>query len=66
MDSLATGSIQSWLIMAASALGPLTALLVGFTGTDRLLRWCLREKCDHALVERTEGGEGSRPQGSVW
>jgi hypothetical protein len=66
MDSLATGSIQSWLIMAASALGPLTALLVGFAGTDRLVRWCLREKCDHALVERTEGGEGSRPQGSVW
>ncbi len=55
MDSLPTGSIQSWLIVAAAALGPLIALLVGFAGTDRLLRWRLGEK-----PERTERGEDRR------
>jgi hypothetical protein len=47
MNSLPTGSIQSWLVMAAAALSPLIAPLVGFAGTDRWLRWQLGEKRNH-------------------
>jgi hypothetical protein len=42
MDSLSHGS--TWLITTTSALGPLIALLIGFAGTDRLLRWQLAQK----------------------
>lgn len=42
MDSLSQGS--TWVITTASALGPLIALLIGFAGTDRLLRWRLAQK----------------------
>jgi hypothetical protein len=34
MEDLLTGSMQSLLIHATTALGPLVALLVGFAGTD--------------------------------
>jgi hypothetical protein len=36
MNSLWTGS--TWLLTTAAALSPLIALLIGFAGTDRLLR----------------------------
>jgi hypothetical protein len=42
MDSLSIGS--TWLVAAANTLGPLVALLIGFTGTDRFLRWQFAEK----------------------
>jgi ABC-type uncharacterized transport system permease subunit len=43
MESLITGS--AWLSMTAAAVvGPLVALLIGFVGTDRFLRWQLAEK----------------------
>jgi hypothetical protein len=40
MNSFWTGS--TCLITTASALSPLIALLIGFAGTDRLLRWQAR------------------------
>ena len=52
MDSLSHGS--TWLITTASALGPLIALLIGFAGTDRLLRWQLAEKRDRASLKGAE------------
>ena len=55
MDSLPTGSIQSWLDMTVAAFGPLIALLVGFAGTDRWLRGQLREKRGHIILEGTKG-----------
>jgi hypothetical protein len=55
MESLPTGSIQSWLIVAASALSPLIALLVGFAGTDWWLRWQLGQKRNHTPLEGVEG-----------
>jgi hypothetical protein len=43
MESLITGS--AWLSMTAAAVvGPFVALLIGFVGTDRFLRWQLAEK----------------------
>jgi ABC-type uncharacterized transport system permease subunit len=43
MESLITGS--AWLSMTAAAVvGPLVALLIGFTGTDRFLRRQFAEK----------------------
>ena len=51
MDSLPTGSMQSWLAMAAAALSPLLALSVGFIGTDRWLRWQFGKKRDHTPLE---------------
>jgi hypothetical protein len=38
MDSLFTGSVQSWIGVAAATLGPLIALIVGFEGADWFLR----------------------------
>jgi hypothetical protein len=38
MDSLPIGSAQSWLDVAATALGPLIALIVGYEGADWFLR----------------------------
>jgi hypothetical protein len=55
MNSLWTGS--TWLLTTAAALSPLIALLIGFAGTDRLLRWQLAEKRDHTSLK---GAEGSR------
>jgi hypothetical protein len=54
MDSLLIGSLQSWLITATAALGPLIALLLGFVGTDRWLRWKLNEKHGHTSLEGTK------------
>ena len=34
MDSFFTGSVQSWLPVAAATLSPLIALIVGFEGAD--------------------------------
>jgi hypothetical protein len=43
MEGLITGS--AWLSMTAAAVvGPFVALLIGFVGTDRFLRWQLAEK----------------------
>jgi hypothetical protein len=41
MDHLSPG--PTWLITTASVLISLIALLIGFAGTDRLLRWQLAE-----------------------
>jgi hypothetical protein len=54
MDSLPIGSLQSWLITAAAALGPLIALLVGFVGTDQWLRWQLNERHGCTPLEDTK------------
>jgi len=77
MDSLLTGSAQSWLAVAAETLGPLIALIVGFEGADWVLRRRLGEVYDRAplegveckddctaparQVEQLRGGEVSRP-----
>ena len=55
MDSLLTGSAQSWLAVAAETLGPLIALIVGFEGADWFLRRHLVETCDHAPLGGAEG-----------
>ena len=55
MDSLPMGAAQSWLAVAATILGPLIALIVGFEGADWFLRRRLGEVCDHAPVEGAEG-----------
>jgi hypothetical protein len=47
MEILITGS--TWLSMTAAAVvGPFVALLIGFVGTDRFLRWQLAEKSGRA------------------
>jgi hypothetical protein len=50
------GSVQSWLGVAAATLAPLIALLVGFVGTDRWLRWKFCERQDDALFDDTKAG----------
>jgi len=60
MDSLPIGSVQSWLAAATATVSPLIALMVGFAGTDWLLRRQLREMCDHAPLEGTEGKDDWR------
>jgi hypothetical protein len=55
MEVLPTGSVQSWLAVALTTLGPLIALMVGFEGADWFLRRRLREVCDHAPLESAEG-----------
>ena len=57
MDDLLTGSMPSWLNAAATAVSPLIALLVGFTGADRWLDWLLSEKCHYAAAKGDEAGE---------
>lgn len=47
MDSFFTGSVQSWLAVAATTLGPLVAFMVGFERTDRFLCRRLAEICDY-------------------
>jgi hypothetical protein len=54
MDSLPTGSLQSWLVVVSAALSPLIALLVGFAGIDRWLRWRFGEKRDNTPLESVE------------
>ena len=54
MEVLPTGSVQSWLAVALTTLGPLIALMVGFEGADWFLRRRLREVCDHAPLEGVE------------
>ena len=53
MNSLLTGSVQSWLAVAATTLSPLIVLIVGFEEADWLLRRRLGEACEHARL----GGE---------
>ena len=55
MGSLITGS--TWLSMAAAGVGPFTALLIGFVGTDRLLRWQLAERTRAHPAGENRGGE---------
>ena len=57
MEDLLTGSMPSWLNGAATVVSPLIALLVGFVGADRCLRWLLNENCQHAPAGCDEGGE---------
>ena len=57
MDDLLAGSMPSWLSAAATVLGPLIALLIGFVGADRWLRWLLSENCQHAPAGGEKGGE---------
>jgi hypothetical protein len=58
MDSLLTGSAQSWLAVAAETLGPLIALIVGFEGADWLLRRRqLGQTGAHAPLEGAEGDD---------
>ena len=69
MHSYLTGSMQSWFIVVTTALGPLIALLIGFVGADRWLRWQLSEKCHHTSTRATKGmkfaGHGVRWPRSV-
>jgi hypothetical protein len=61
MESLITGS--AWLSMTAAAVvGPFVALLIGFVGTDRFLRWQLAEKRGRAPAgeHRTSADVGTR------
>ena len=55
MDSFFTGSVQSWLAVAATTLSPLIALIVGFEGADWLLRRRLSKACDHVPLKGAEG-----------
>ena len=57
MDSLPAGSMQLWLAVVTSILGPLAALIVGFVGADHFLRWKLGEKRQQAACEGAGGGE---------
>jgi hypothetical protein len=58
MDSLPIALIPCWLSIAATALGSLMALLVGFAGTDWLLRSRPRGKRLQIATESDEGVEG--------
>jgi hypothetical protein len=60
MDSFFVGSVQSWLNAAATAVGPLIALLVGFVGADRWLGRQLSENCQHAPPGGVEGVKFTR------
>jgi|SRR6516162_10718241 len=53
MGRLITGS--TWLSMAAAGVGPFTALLIGFVGAHRLLRWSLPRERERTPPESTEG-----------
>ena len=56
MDSFFTGSVQSWLPVAAATLSPLIALIVGFEGADWLpQRRQLGRMGAHAPLEPAEG-----------
>jgi hypothetical protein len=61
MDSLFTGSVQSWLAVVVAPLGPLIALIVGFEGADWLLRRLLSERTQVPPSKRiTERGRPPR------
>ena len=60
MGDLLAGSMPAWLSAAATALSPLIALLVGFVGADRWLRWLLSEICQHAATGGVEGVKFAR------
>jgi len=61
----AIGSIQSWLTMVTAALSPLIALLVGFVGTDRWLRWQLGDKHDRTPPKVMKFGVRVSPPASL-
>ena len=66
MDSLVTLVTGSkWLITTASALSPLIALLIGFAGTDWVLRWGLSERTQVPPVPPVEADDGSKVTGSA-
>jgi hypothetical protein len=46
MDSLPTGSIQSWLVVASASLSPMIILLLA-DGIGRLFRLCRRGASEH-------------------
>jgi hypothetical protein len=57
MDSLPVGSVQFWLAVTTATVSPVIALMVGFAGTDWLIRRQLGEMRDHAPLEGGELGE---------
>jgi hypothetical protein len=62
MDSLPIALIPCWLSIAATALGPLMALLVGFVGTD----WLLHSRLlGNRLETETESDEGVEDRNCV-
>jgi hypothetical protein len=62
MDSLFSGSVQSWLVVAAATLSPLIALIVGFEGADWLLRRQLGDRAKTAVQgSRRRDNEVGRP-----
>jgi len=66
MDSLLTGSVQSWLAVVVATFSPLIALIVGFEGADWFLRRHLVETCDHAhLGEPRALATNGRPPASL-
>jgi hypothetical protein len=64
MNSLPVGSVQSWLAVATATVSPVIALMVGFAGTDWLIRRQLGEMCDHAPLEG--GGARGRLTPGAW
>ena len=60
MDSLPIGSVQSWLAVTVTTLGPLIALMVGFEGADWFLRRQFGEMYERGPVEAAEGKDDWR------
>jgi hypothetical protein len=60
MDSFFSGSVQSWLAVAVTTLGPLIALMVGFEGADWFIRRQFGEMYESAPVEAAEGKDDWR------
>ena len=68
MDSLPMGSVQSGLGVAAQALGPLIALIVGFEGANWFLRRRLSNWSSSAGVrcsDRRNLTESSDPNAGI-
>jgi hypothetical protein len=57
MDSLFTGSVQSWLAVVATTLSPLIALMVGFEGADWFLRRRARSDGRSCAIEGSRGND---------
>jgi len=57
MDSLPAGSMQLWLAVVTSSLGPLAALIIGFVGADQFLRCKLGGKRQQVPCEVAGGGQ---------
>jgi hypothetical protein len=63
MDSLFTGSVQSWLAVAAATLSPLIALIVGFEGVRQASRAAIElptAKSATTLLRLLSSGDATR------